>query len=122
MIKLKDLLTEDAFRTGKGWIIHEGTQTISTIFENGKQISFELTFRDKLGEEKNKWRTQAASRWSALARKIHNSPEINEIGNPVNKSWEECFTEALNDERMKPYIKETDRTPCFDPVNFTPRI
>ena len=120
MIKLKDLLSE-SFRNGDGWFVHEGTQHISAVFENGKQIAFELTFRNKVGEQKHKWREQAASKWSSVAREIHNRPELNEIGNKLQKSWEECFQEALGDDRLKPYIREMDRTPVFDPVNFTPR-
>lgn len=112
----------ESFRDGKGWTVHEGTSHISTIFENGKQLAFELTFRNKIGEEKNKWRSQAASKWSAKAREIYNNPELNEIGNPVQKSWEQCFKEALSDESLKPYIKETDRTGVFDPVNFTKSV
>jgi hypothetical protein len=118
MIKLKDLIRE-SFRTGDGWHVYEGTNYIQTIFENGKQLSFEITFRNKLREDKEKWRKQAASKWATIAREIYNNPELNEIGNPQMKSWEECFSEALNDERMKPFIKETDRTPVFDSVNFT---
>lgn len=121
MIKLKDLLDE-GFRKGDGWTVYEGTGYITTIFENGKEMSFELTFRDKLGESKDKWRTQAASKWATVAREIYNNPELNEIGNPKMKSWEQCFQEALGDERLKPFIKEIDKTPIFDPVNFTPRV
>jgi hypothetical protein len=120
MIKLKHLL--ESFRNGKGWFVHEGTQTISTIFEDGRQLSFELTFRDKVREEKHKWREQAASKWATIAREVYNNPELNEVGDPKQKGWMECFQEALADERMKPYIKPTDRSPVFDPVNFTPRI
>ena len=121
MIKLKDLIKE-TFKSGDGWQVYEGTNYITTIFENGKQLSFELTFRNKMGEEKDKWRTQAASKWASIAREKFRNPELNEIGNPKLKSWEECFMEALQDEVMKSYIKEMDKTPIFDPVNFTPRI
>lgn len=121
MIKLKDLLGEH-FRVGKGWQIHEGTSYITTIFENGKEMAFELTFRDKKGPERDKWRKQAAGKWATVAREIYNNPELNEIGNPQMKSWEQCFQEALADERLKPFIREMDRTRVFDPVNFTPRV
>jgi len=121
MIKLKDLIQE-SFRKGDGWMVHEGTNKITTIFENGRQMSFEITFRNKIGEDKEKWRTQAASKWASIAREIYNNPELNEIGNPKMKSWEECFTEAMSDERLKPYIREMDRTPVFDPVNFTKSV
>lgn len=112
MIKLKQLLPE-YFREGKGWVVHEGTSHISTIFENGNQIAFELTFRNKKGEDKNKWRQQAASKWVAVATKIHKNPELNEIGNPILKNWDECFITALKSEEMIPYIKPTDRSPVF---------
>lgn len=121
MIKLKNLINE-SFRKGDGWTVYEGTNKISVIFEDGKQMSFDLTFRNKLREDKDKWRTSAASKWTSLAREIYNNPDLNEIGNPKLKSWEQCFQEALNDEKMKPFIKEVDRTPVFDPVNFTPRL
>lgn len=110
----------ESFRQGDGWFVHEGSQSISAIFEDGKQLSFELTFRNKKGGDKDKWRTQAASKWTSKAREIRNNPELNEIGNPKVKSWEECFQEALKDEIMKPFVKET--TSVYDPVNFTPRI
>jgi hypothetical protein len=112
MIKLKNLLQE-SFKEGNGWFVHEGTGHITTTFENGKQLKFELTFRNKIGEDKNKWRTQAMSKWSSIAREIYNNPEINEIGNPLQKSWEQCFEEALKDERMKPFIREMDRSSVF---------
>jgi hypothetical protein len=110
----------ESFRQGNGWFVHEGSQSVSAIFENGKQLSFELTFRNKKGGDKDKWRTQAASKWTSLAREIYNNPELNEIGNPKQKTWEQCFIEALNDETMKPFVKEM--TAIYDPVNFTPMV
>jgi len=112
MIKLKNLLNE-TFHKGDGWFVHEGSQTISTTFENGKQLSFELTFRNKKGEAKNKWRQQAASKWKAIANEIYRNPDLNEIGNPILKSWCDCFLSALEREEMKPFIKPTDRSPVF---------
>lgn len=111
---------EETFKQGKGWFVHEGTQSISVIFENGKQMSFELSFANKTGIEKDKWRTKAASQLVSLAREIYNNPEINEIGNVKQKTWNQCFEEALNDVSMKPFIKKME--PVFDPINFTPRI
>jgi hypothetical protein len=113
MIKLKELLDE-SFHEGQGWMVYEGSGHITCILECGKEIAFELTFRDKKGEEKNKWRKSAASKWATVAREIYNNPDLNEIGNPRLKSWEQCFQEALTDERIKPFIKETDRMPVFN--------
>jgi hypothetical protein len=112
MIKLTNLINE-SFREGKGWFVHEGTSHIKVIFENGRQMKFDLTFRNKIGEEKEKWRSQAAGKWSAIAKEIYNNPELNEIGNPIQKTWEQCFQEALSDDGMKPFIKESDRSPVF---------
>lgn len=121
MIKLKDLLNlNECIKQGDGWFVHEGSQSVSAIFENGKQLSFELTFKNKTRDDKDKWRHSAASKWTSLAREIYNNPELNEIGNPQQKTWEECFIEALNDVAMKPFIKQME--PVFDPVNFTPRV
>jgi hypothetical protein len=110
----------ECFKQGTGWFVHEGSQSISTIFESGKQLSFELSFGNKRGADKDKVRHQAASKWTSLAREIYNNPELNEVGNPKQKTWEECFIEALNDDVMKPFIREM--APIYDPVNFTPRI
>ncbi len=112
MIKLKKLIGE-SFKQGDGWMIHEGTNKITVIFENGKKMSFDLTFRNKKGEDKNKWRNKAVSKWSSIAKEIYNNPELNEIGNPQQKTWEQCFQEALSDDSIKPFIKETDRTPVY---------
>lgn len=113
MIKLKDLLNE-SFKQGTGWMIHEGTSHITTIFEDGKQMSFELTFRNKKGDDKDKWRKQASGKWATIAREIYNNPDLNEIGNLMQKSWEQCFQEALGDDRLKPFIREVDKTPVFN--------
>ncbi len=113
MIKLSNLLNE-SFRIGNGWFVHEGSQSISTIFDDGRQMSFELTFRDKKRDDKNKWRSQAAGKWLSIAREIYNNPELTEIGNPIQKTWFECFTEALKDERMKPFVKPSDRSSVFN--------
>ena len=112
----------ESFREGNGWMVHEGTNIISAIFEDGKKLSFELTFRNKTGDDKNSWRTKSASKWVTLAREIYNSPEINEIGNTKQKTWYECFNEVLQNEELKQFIKDPNKTPVFDPVNFTPRI
>lgn len=113
MIKLKKIIKESFFKQGRTWFMHEGLKDISVIFENGKKLTFELTFRDKMGENKNKWKNQAVNMWSKIAREIYKNPELNEYGNTKDKSWEECFSEALKDVRMKPYIKPLDRTPVF---------
>lgn len=112
MIKLKDLMLE-FIKTGKTWFVYEGTQNISVIFESGTKISFELGPLGRTKMEKDKYRSRAANQWSSIAREIYNNPELNEVGDPIQKSWENCFEEALNDDRMKSFIKSNDKTPIF---------
>jgi hypothetical protein len=112
----------EGIKKGKEWFVYEGTRYVSAIFENGKQISFEMSYGNKTGLDKQKVGKKAASKWIGLAREIYNNPEINEVGNPQQKSWEECFQEALGNPVMKEYIKNPNVTPVFDPVNFTPRV
>lgn len=107
MIKLKHLL--ESFKSGDGWFIHEGTNSVSVVFEDGKKLSFDVNFGGKTMNDRDKLRSKAASTWSSLARESYNNPELNEIGNPIQKSWLECFQEALSHEKMKPFhVKETN--------------
>jgi hypothetical protein len=63
--------------------------------------------------------------WITAARNLHNNPEINEVGNYLQKTWKECFEEALNDPKISSFVSEKGETkisPIADPVNFTPRV
>lgn len=64
---------------------------------------------------------KVAGAWMSAAKKIHNNPELNEAGNPLQKSWKESFMEALDDPKVKSYLKNHGEV-SMDPVNFTPRI
>jgi 2'-5' RNA ligase len=61
---------------------------------------------------------KVTGQWISAAKKLHNNLDINEAGNPIHKSWYDCFKEALNNEKIKPYIN----IPCIDGVNFTYHI
>ena len=63
--------------------------------------------------------------WVSAAKKIHNNPDLNEVGNPVPITWKQAFREALNDPKVKAHLAdcgERRMTPIVDPVNFTPTI
>lgn len=81
----------------------------------------------------NKHSDKVARAWMTAARKLHNNPEINEVGNEIQMTWKEAFKLALESVKVKPFIAEwgegqTKRTqsnvspPISDPVNFTPRL
>jgi hypothetical protein len=74
-----------------------------------------------------------AKSWISAAKKIHNNPEINEVGNKILVTWSESFKRALETPKIKPFIynwSECQIKPTHskltsvisDPVNFTPRI
>jgi hypothetical protein len=90
---------------------------------------FEIHFRDNKGIDKDKWRKQALSKWKSVANELHRDVQLDEGMNEIIKSWRECFSEALNDIRLKEYVrnnhhqkvfKTKDVAPAMDPVNFTP--
>lgn len=98
----------ECFKQGDGWFVHEGNQSISVIFENGKKLSFEVSSKGRGIDDKDAWRHKAASKWISTARGIHKNTDLNEIGNPIQKTWEQCFIEALNDDSLKPFFKESN--------------
>ena len=69
-------------------------------------------------EQVRKHINKVARKWMFEAKRIHNNPEINEIGNPIVKTWQETFRNAL--ESIKPFISECGETE-IDPINFTYR-
>ena len=61
----------------------------------------------------------------SAAKKIHNDPEINEVGNPIPITWKQAFRESLKDPKLKTHLAESgeqESAPLADPVNFTPRV
>jgi hypothetical protein len=84
----------------------------------------------------NKHSDKVARAWMTAAKKLHNNPEINEVGNEIQMTWKEAFKLALESAKVKPFIAEygerqinptkraLDRVspPISDPINFTPRL
>ena len=58
----------------------------------------------------------------SAAKKIHNNPDLNEVGNLIPITWKQAFLEAINDAKIKKFISgygEEKITPLLDPVSFT---
>lgn len=81
----------------------------------------------------NKHADKVARAWMSEAKKLHNNPEINEVGNELQMTWKEAFKLALESSKVKPFIAEWGDCPTYktknkevsaisDPVNFTPRL
>jgi hypothetical protein len=78
-----------------------------------------------LNERVRKHTDKVSKAWVSAAKRIRNNPELNEIGSPKVKSWSQCFKEALDDPKVKPFIEgveESEIGTSIDPINFTPRI
>lgn len=113
----------------KEYRLYEGNRHIVAIFEDNSRLAFEVHFKNARGDDKEKWRRKAFSTWKSIANEIHtDSTQLNEVGNQVQKSWKECFQEALKDPKLKEYIRKNSHqkiyqnknvAPFIDPINFT---
>lgn len=102
----KPWINEGIFHENKDWIMYEGDNKITTVFSNNSKLSFEVKYPGKWGEDREKWKHKAASKWKSLAREIHNNTELTEQGNPIVKEWKICFEEALKSPEMKEFIRD----------------
>lgn len=140
---MDDAESWDGIKEGNGWFMYRGSNDwhskrsgASVYITEGEPHKFWIKIKThglrKPNDTNESYRntvkkhTDKVSRaWMTAARKIHNSPEINEVGNEIPVSWKQAFREALNDPKVKPYIDkvgEEKNSPIVDPVNFTPRI
>jgi hypothetical protein len=111
----------------KEYRLYEADNHIVAIFEDNSRLVFEVHYHDKRGEDKEKWRRRAFSKWKTLANEIHReSDTLNEAGNPTTKSWKDCFKEALAHPELEEFIRNPTKHqrvyPSVDSVNFTPRV
>jgi hypothetical protein len=80
---------------------------------------FEVHFRNNHGEDRDKWRRKAFTKWKSLANEIHRDVPLNEVGNPIQKSWKQAFEEALKHPELQEFVRKNSHQRIFDPVNFT---
>ena len=106
-------LTEDYHHFHKDYRLYEGSTYIVAVFEDNSRLQFNVHFRNNYKDDRWKHRSKAASKWKTLATKIHNEEELTEQGNPIEKSWKECFREALKDPKMKEYVRAEHEQPIF---------
>ncbi len=110
----------------KEYRLYEADNHIVAIFEDNSRLVFEVHYHDKRGEDREKWRRRAFSKWKTLANEIHRDVQLSEAGNPQEKTWKQCFEEALEHPELKEFIRDPKKHqrvyPVMDPVNFTPRV
>jgi hypothetical protein len=135
-----DLIPWDGVTEGKGWFLYCGSNnhntgnSIATVYltegepkrlwiklktknlrrpkdtnESSSHRSYELT--KKLGKA-----------WCSEAKRLFKQPKaIDRVGNPLNRTWEEAFKEALQSPRLRSVVEAHGETKAsVDPVNFTP--
>jgi hypothetical protein len=127
---VSQVLTEDYHRSHKEFRLFEGSNHIAAKFNDGSELRFEVHFRNNHGDDREKHRRQACSKWRSLASEIHGDIQLNEVGNEISKSWRESFSEALKHPDLQEFIRHSPHhkiypnessAPTMDPVNFTHR-
>lgn len=93
--------------------LYEGNRHIVAVFEDNSRLKFEVHFRDKRGIDKEKWRQRAMSRWKSLANQLHSDVPLSDGCNPIQKSWKQCFAEALQLPDMKEFVRENPHHQVF---------
>jgi len=120
------------YKESNDW--HKKQAGASVTITEGKPHRFNIKIKTKwlkkskdtnnsLSERIREYTDKVSKKWVSSAKRIRNNPDLNEIGNPVEKSWQQCFREALNDPKVKPFIEESNEMDiCVDPVNFTKHV
>ena len=98
----------------KEYRMYEGNNHIHALFEDGTRLVFEVHYHNTHGEDRDKWRRKAFSKWKSLASEIHNDVQLTEAGNPVQKSWKEAFQEALKHPELEGFIRKPHHQRVFD--------
>lgn len=127
----------DGIVEGDGWFLykeandwHKRQAGASITITEGKPHKFKIKIKTKglkksndtnamLYERVRKHTDKVSKAWIGAARKIKNNPPLNEIGCPMEITWEQCFREALQDPKVKPYVEAFEEQSLVDPVNFT---
>lgn len=103
------------FHENKEWFVYEGTNTLTTVFEDNSRQTFKLHFHNKrLREDRDKVRKKAANTWKRLAKEVRDSAGLSRAGNPIVIPWQECFQRALKHPDMLEYIDDLRATPIFE--------
>ena len=98
----------------KEYRMYEGKDHIHAIFEDGTRLVFEVHYHNTHGEDREKWRRKAFSKWKGLANEIHRDVQLTEVGNPIQKTWKQAFQEALEQPDLKEYIRKPNHHSVFE--------
>jgi len=130
----------DGIVEGDGWFLykesnnwHNKQSTASITITEGEPTKYRIKIKTKglkkkgdtnakLYERVRSHTNKVSSTWVSEAKKIYNNPELNEVGNPIQKTWHQCFKEALQSPKISPFIEGVEESrwqaPIVNPVNF----
>jgi len=97
----------------KEYRMYEGNNHIHAIFEDGTKLVFEVHYRNTHGEDREKWRRKAFSKWKSLANEIYRDVQLSEVGNPMQKTWKQAFQEALERPELQEFIRKSEHQSVF---------
>ena len=97
----------------KEYRMYEGNNHIIAVFEDNSRLMFEVHFHNNHGEHRDKWRRKAFSTWKSVANELHRDVQLTEAGNPIQKTWKECFEEALKHPKLNEFIRMEHHQPVF---------
>ena len=82
---LKSILVEEKslHHLHKEYRLYEGKDHIYSVFEDGSRLMFEVHYHDTHGEDREKWRRKAFTKWKSLANETYRDVQLTEVGNPV---------------------------------------
>ena len=109
-----EIINESFHHLHKEYRMYEGHNHITTMFDDNSKLQFEVHYKNTHGIDKEKRRRKAFSKWKSLASKLHNDTQLSEVGNPIEKSWKECFQEALEDPELQEYIRKKHHVGVFE--------
>lgn len=97
----------------KEYRMYEGHNHIHAIFEDGSKLVFEVHYHNTHGEDREKWRRKAFTKWKSLANEIYRDVKLTEVGNPVQKTWKQAFEEALKHPELQEFIRTDKHVSAF---------
>ena len=107
-------VNEDYHHLHKDYRLFEANDNIVAMFEDNSRLRFEVHYHNKHGEDREKWRRRAFSKWKSLANEIHRDIQLTEVGNPIEKSWKQAFEEALERPELQEFIRKPEHQSVFN--------
>lgn len=121
----------DSKKSGASIYITEGEPTKYWIKVKTHGLRKPTDTNESYRQRVRKHTNKVSRSWITAAKKMHDNPEINEVGNEIQMTWNEAFKKALEDPKVKPFLsgygegktnKPKESGAIADPVNFTPRL